>query len=149
KHLLSLINDVLDLSKIEAGKMDLYLESFNVATVMGELADTAVPLMEKNNNILKVNVDSKTATLYADLTKVRQVLLNLLSNASKFTKDGTITLDVTQHSAESGDWFTFKVMDSGIGMTEEQLSRLFQDFTQADSSTTRKYGGTGLGLSIS
>ncbi|HLY27667.1 MAG TPA: response regulator [Aggregatilineales bacterium] len=149
KHLLSLINDVLDLSKIEAGKMDLYLETFDISSMIQEMVTTVKPLMSKNNNQLVVNDGQALGTMVADQTKVRQVMLNLLSNASKFTQQGTITVDVLREHGASGDWLTFRVTDSGIGMTQEQLSRLFQDFTQADSSTTRKYGGTGLGLSIS
>jgi len=149
KHLLNLINDVLDLSKIEAGKMDMYLETFDVAGMIKDMVVTVAPLVNKNNNHLVVNSPENLGTMYADQTKVRQVLLNLLSNASKFTQQGTITFDAAREPGASGDWFTWRVTDSGIGMTPEQLGRLFQDFTQADASTTRKYGGTGLGLSIS
>ncbi len=149
KHLLALINDILDLSKIEAGKMDIYLEMVDVPRMIQDVVTTIVPLVEKNTNKLQVNVGDNVGTMRTDLTKVRQVLFNLLSNASKFTKEGTITLDVQREDINSVDWITFQVTDSGIGMTPEQMSKLFKDFTQADSSTTRKYGGTGLGLSIS
>ncbi len=162
KHLLALINDILDISKIEAGKMELYLETFNLNGLVQDVQATIQPLVEKNSNILSVEVSCDSHTMYADLTKVRQVLLNLLSNAAKFTQQGQITLSVHDavHRAavETADsfipdphshWITFTVSDTGIGMTVEQLTRVFQAFTQADPSTTRKYGGTGLGLAIS
>jgi signal transduction histidine kinase/DNA-binding response OmpR family regulator len=149
KHLLALINDVLDLSKIEAGKMTLFVEPFDVATVIGEVASTVQPLVEKHGNVLEVACAADTGTMRADLTKVRQTLFNLLSNASKFTERGTIRLAVAREAATDGDRLTFRVTDSGIGMTPEQLAKLFQPFTQADASTTRAYGGTGLGLAIS
>ncbi len=144
KHLLALINDILDLSKIEAGKMDLYLEEFDVASVVGDVAETVQSLMAKKNNSLVIDCPLDMGPMYADLTKVRQSLLNLLSNAAKFTNDGTITLQVRR----DGDWRLFTVRDTGIGMTPEQMSGLFEAFAQADASTTRKYGGTGLGLAI-
>ena len=148
KHLLGLINDILDLSKIEAGKMDLYLERFDVREVVDGVVATIAPIVEKNANTLKVECPEGIGTMHGDLTKVRQALFNLLSNASKFTEGGTITLAVERHAVEGADWLDFRVSDTGIGMTEEQLKRLFQPFTQADASTTRKYGGTGLGLTI-
>ncbi len=148
KHLLSLINDVLDLSKIEAGRMDLYLETFDIGKMVKEIVTTVTPLIEKNTNALVVNMEPEIGVMYADQTKVRQILMNLLSNASKFTKQGTITLDVSRQSLDYPA-VVYSVTDSGIGMTPEQLGRLFQDFAQADASTTRNYGGTGLGLSIS
>jgi len=148
KSLLSLVNDVLDLSKIEAGRMDLYLETFDVAKVVEDVATTVAPLIEKKSNTLVVQCDPDAAMMHADLTKVRQALFNLLSNAAKFTERGEITLTVTHALRDSREWFTFAVADSGIGMTPEQLTRLFQPFSQADASTTRKYGGTGLGLAI-
>ncbi len=148
KHLLGLINDILDLSKIEAGKMDLYIETFDIAKTVGEVVDTIAPIVEKNGNRLEVNVPGDIGTMRGDLTKVRQALFNLLSNASKFTENGTVALTVARDSADGSDWVEFRVKDTGIGMTEEQLARLFQPFTQADASTTRKYGGTGLGLTI-
>jgi PAS domain S-box-containing protein len=149
KHLLALVNGVLDLSKIEAGRMDLYLETFDVEPMIRDVASTVQPLIAKNENGLELKVGSELGAMHADLTKVRQVLFNLLSNASKFTRNGRITLEA--HCEDPGGVPTviFHVTDSGIGMTAEQLERLFQPFTQADASTTRKYGGTGLGLAIS
>ena len=194
KHLLTLINDILDLSKIEAGKMALYPETFAIATLINDVVLTVKPLVEKNGNILEVYCDQQLDTMHADQTKVRQVLFNLLSNAAKFTKQGRVMLTVTreqnncglgsashkpelvatnEHSGnpkskiqgasysggdlrnpapqnpKSYDWVAFHVQDTGIGMSEEQQQRLFQAFTQGDTSTTRKYGGTGLGLVIS
>jgi signal transduction histidine kinase/CheY-like chemotaxis protein len=185
KHLLSLINDVLDLSKIEAGKMDLHLESFDIAGLVDEVIVTTAPLIERRGNMLVFEQDEQVGNMYADMTKVRQSLVNLLSNAAKFTEKGTITLRVRRtelaRRAISGDsaaaggdadavfmgqrpsliapdetsvvrrtaFITFEVADTGIGMSAEQMARLFQAFNQADSSTTRKYGGTGLGLAIS
>jgi signal transduction histidine kinase len=149
KHLLGLINDVLDLSKVEAGKMKLYLETFEVTGVVEEVVSTAQPLMEKNGNTLAVRCAPDVGQLREDITKVRQVLLNLLSNAAKFTEKGTISLEVARENDVAGTWVVFRVRDSGIGMTPEQLGKLFQAFTQADGSTQRKYGGTGLGLALS
>ena len=148
RHLLGLINDVLDLSKVEAGKMKLYLETFEVAGVVSEVAATAKPLMEKNRNRLEVRCAPDVGQLREDVTKVRQVLLNLLSNASKFTENGTVTLEAVREHDVTGSWVVFRVRDSGIGMTPEQMSRLFQAFMQADAGTQRKYGGTGLGLAL-
>ena len=149
KHLLGLINDILDLSKIEAGKMSLYLEDFEVARLIREVAATIQPLVTKNGNRLEVICPADIGTMHADVTKVRQTLFNLLSNASKFTEQGTITLEVRKNARLQPATFTFLVSDTGIGMTPEQLAKIFQAFTQADSSTSRKYGGTGLGLAIS
>ncbi|MFQ5657206.1 MAG: response regulator, partial [Candidatus Methylomirabilales bacterium] len=148
KHLLGLINDILDLSKVEAGKMDLYLETFDIAPMIQEVMSTIKPLVEKNANTLEVHCADGLGTMRADLTKVRQSLFNLLSNACKFTEKGTITLGVTQETVNGAAWTTFRVTDSGIGMTPEQMGKLFEAFSQADASTTRKYGGTGLGLAI-
>jgi hypothetical protein len=145
KHLLALINDVLDLSKIEAGKMELFLESFDVAPLVDQVATTVRPLVEKNANRLTVQCAEGVGAMHSDATRLRQVLLNLLSNASKFTDHGQITLDV----ARDGSDVVFQVRDTGIGMTPDQLSRLFEAFTQAEASTAAKYGGTGLGLAIS
>ncbi|CUW39307.1 putative Signal transduction histidine kinase [Magnetospirillum sp. XM-1] len=145
RHLLALINDVLDISKIEAGKMDLFVEAFDIAQMMGDVVSTIQPLVAKNANRLEVDCAPGIGTMEADLTKVRQTLFNLLSNASKFTNDGTITLTGRRQDS----WVEFVVRDTGIGMTPEQLDRLFQAFQQADASTTRKFGGTGLGLAIS
>lgn len=149
KHLLMLINDILDLSKIEAGKLDLYPEEIDVATLIGELTKTTQPIADKNSNKLTIDCPADIGMMQADLTRVRQVLLNLLSNACKFTERGEIRLTAKREADGSAKWLVFTVADSGIGMTEEQLGRLFQEFSQADSSTTRKYGGTGLGLAIS
>jgi signal transduction histidine kinase/CheY-like chemotaxis protein len=149
KHLLGLINDVLDLSKIEAGKMEMSLETFEVRDVVSAVAAMVRPLVEKNGNVFELSIGADVGTMHADLTRVRQILLNLLGNASKFTSKGTISLAVTREDSRDREWIVFAVRDTGIGMTPEQLSRLFQPFTQADPSTTRKYGGTGLGLSIS
>jgi len=146
KHLLGLINDILDLSKIEAGRMELYLETFDIEDVVQDVVMTIQPLVEKNANKLEVQCANDLGAMEADLTKVRQSLFNLLSNACKFTKQGTISLTVSRGGAE--DWITFRVTDSGIGMTSEEMSKLFQAFSQADASTTRQYGGTGLGLAI-
>ena len=154
RHLLSLINDVLDISKIEAGKMELYLEEFDVATLLDEVEATVVPLVEKNGNVLRVERRGELGAMRSDLTKVRQCLFNLVSNAAKFTEGGTVGVEVSRgrmagvDSDEPEDWMTFRVTDTGIGMSAEQILRLFQAFTQADASTTRKYGGTGLGLTI-
>ena len=148
RHLLGLINDVLDLSKIEAGRMDLYIEPFDPVTMVREVASTIQPLMEKNHNQLAVDCAAALGSMSADMTKLRQVLFNLLSNAAKFTTNGTITLGARRFTRER-DWLEFKVSDTGIGMTPEQLGKLFEAFTQADASTAAKYGGTGLGLAIS
>ena len=148
KHLLALINDILDLSKIEAGRMDLYLETFDLATMLDDVATTVQPLVERNANTLVVHRPDALGSMRADLTKVRQSLFNLLSNASKFTTQGTISLAVAREAMDDGDWVTFRVSDTGIGMTAEQMAKLFQPFMQADASTTRQYGGTGLGLTI-
>ncbi|HYU20315.1 MAG TPA: response regulator, partial [Chloroflexota bacterium] len=149
KHLLGLINDILDLSKIEAGRMDLYLESFAVADLVRDAVAIVQPLVEQNANTLRVNCPDDIGSIRADLTKVHQALFNLLSNACKFTDHGTISLAVGREPADGADWVSFAVADTGIGMSPEQMSRLFEAFSQADTSTTRKYGGTGLGLAIS
>jgi PAS domain S-box-containing protein len=148
KHLLTLINDILDLSKIEAGKMELYLEEFDVADVVGELAATVEPLIEKNRNTLRLEFSDGLGEMHADLTKVRQCVLNLLSNAAKFTQGGEIVVQAQRERMNERDWISIRVQDSGIGMSREQLVKLFRPFTQADSSTTRKFGGTGLGLAL-
>ena len=148
KHLLGLINDILDLSKIEAGKMTLFLETFDVANLVQEVATTIHPLVQKNMNTLEIQAGEALGRMHADVTKVRQCLFNLLSNACKFTERGTIRLRVTRDTVAGGDALRFQVSDSGIGMTPEQMARLFQAFAQADASTTRKYGGTGLGLAL-
>jgi DNA-binding response OmpR family regulator len=147
-HLLELINSVLDLSKIEAGKMDLYLETFDVPTVLRDVVATVQPLIQQKGNRLVLECPGDLGAMRADVTKVRQALFNLLSNASKFTEGGSITLTAAREDAGGAPWMTFRVRDTGIGMTSEQLGNLFQAFSQADASTTRKYGGTGLGLVI-
>ncbi len=165
KHLLGLINNILDLSKVEAGKVELFLEPFEIAPLLNEVTDTLHPVITKNNNTLIIQCPDDIGTMRADMTKLRQCLFNLLSNASKFTENGRITLAVERshlershlessylESSQPGqsdtDWVTFRVSDTGIGMTPAQQAKLFQSFTQADTSTTRKYGGTGLGLVI-
>jgi signal transduction histidine kinase/CheY-like chemotaxis protein len=149
RHLLGLINDVLDLSKIEAGRMELYVESLSVEAVVRDVAATVEPLVAQKENRLAVVVDPDAGEMAADQVKVRQILFNLLSNATKFTEAGSITLSVQRTpSSREGEWIVFEIADTGIGMTTEQLERLFQPFTQADASTTKKYGGTGLGLTI-
>jgi len=147
-HLLSLINEILDLSKIEAGKLELNPESVNLAKLIDEVIGTAGQLAEKNKNRLIVETQENVGALTADSMRVKQILLNLLSNACKFTKEGEVALRVRK-VADGRDWVELAVADSGIGMTAEQQAKLFQDFTQADSLTARRYGGTGLGLAIS
>jgi signal transduction histidine kinase len=147
KHLLSLINEILDLSKIEAGKMDLFLESFELNPMLKGVIESIAPLVAANDNRLELRIDDAVGGMHTDQTKLRQILFNLLSNACKFTEGGTITVSVACPPGASE--LVLSVQDSGIGMTDEQLERLFQPFTQADASTTRKYGGTGLGLTIS
>ena len=149
KHLLELINAVLDLSKIEAGKMELYLESFDVPALVHDIAAVIQPLAAKNSNQLVVRCPDTVGAMRADLTKVRQALFNLLSNACKFTDQGTITLAVAREGIDGRETMVFHVTDTGIGMTSEQLAKLFEAFSQADAATTRKYGGTGLGLALS
>src|SRR5262245_42258624 len=147
-HLLSLINEILDLSKIEAGKLDLHLEPVNLARLIDEVIGTAGQLAEKNKNRLVVEAQENLAALTADSMRLKQILLNLLSNACKFTKEGEVALRVRK-VADGREWVELAVADTGIGMTAEQQAKLFQDFTQADSLTARRYGGTGLGLAIS
>lgn len=167
RHLLSIISDILDFSKIEAGKMDLVPEEFDVSNLIYEVESTIGPLVEKNTNTLKVICSLNLGTMYTDRTKMRQVILNLLSNAAKFTHQGTITMTVNRQTspfalyAAEGDrdpensasdsfsWICVRVTDTGIGMTPDQMDHIFEPFTQADGSTTRQYGGTGLGLAIS
>jgi len=149
QHLLGLINDILDLSKIESGKMEVFLENCDVETVLTEVVSIVRPLVGKNGNVLQLRGQGTLGNICVDITKLRQILFNLLSNACKFTTKGTITLEAARENQSSGDWMRFHVRDTGIGISKEQMSRLFQDFAQADSSTTRKYGGTGLGLAIS
>src|SRR5271157_1041066 len=149
RHLLALINDILDLSKIEAGRMELALSSFAVEPLINDVVKTIEPLTAKNSNKVTAHCDAAIGTMHADQMRLRQALLNLMSNANKFTERGTITIDARQGQENGRDWITIAVADSGIGMTPEQMAKLFQEFSQADASTTRKYGGTGLGLAIS
>jgi PAS domain S-box-containing protein len=160
RHLLTVINDILDLSKIEAGKVELYLETFDIAAMIRDVTSTAAPLMQAKANTLEVRCPPDIGSMYADLTKIRQCLFNLLSNAAKFTEQGKVVIEAVKIERRlpnnigslAGDLLpalvTFQISDTGIGMTPEQLERLFQPFTQADASTTRKFGGTGLGLTI-
>jgi signal transduction histidine kinase/CheY-like chemotaxis protein len=148
KHLLALINDILDLSKIEAGKMELHLESFAIAPLVEDVVTTIGSLAAKNGNEVVVECAGDLGTMRADATRVRQALLNLATNASKFTERGRVTIAARRHH-DDRDWITLAVSDTGIGMTVDQMAKLFEDFAQADASTTRKYGGTGLGLAIS
>jgi signal transduction histidine kinase len=147
KHLLALINDVLDLAKIESGKLELLPETFDVPTMIRDVVTTIEPLAQKNANALEVHCPDDQGGMYADLTKIRQSLFNLLSNACKFTESGSVSLDVIREEGEPA-WITFRVTDTGIGMTPEHVSKLFQPFSQVDPSTTRRFGGTGLGLVI-
>ena len=149
QHLLSLITDVLEYSQIEAGNALLYLETFAVQSLVDEVVETIQPLLVKNGNTLDVRRASDLGDMRADRAKVRQVLLNLLDNAAKFTERGTITLTVERESSGGADWLRFGIADTGIGIPQDQIPQLFREFTQGDESPTRKYGGTGLGLAIS
>jgi signal transduction histidine kinase/DNA-binding response OmpR family regulator len=149
RHLLALINDILDLSKIEAGRMELHLESFPLAPLINDVAKTIEPMATKNGNQIVVDCPPDLGTLHADQIRFRQALLNLATNANKFTENGIVTIAAQAEHLDGRDWIMIAVTDTGIGMTEEQIGRLFQEFSQADASTTRKYGGTGLGLAIS
>jgi signal transduction histidine kinase len=149
RHLLALINDILDLSKIEAGRMELALSSFAVAPLIAEVVKTIEPLAAKNGNKLAVRCDAAMGTMHADQMRLRQGLLNLMSNANKFTERGAISIDVRLGQENGRDWITIAVADTGIGMAPEQVGKLFQEFSQASSTTASKYGGTGLGLAIS
>src|SRR5256714_5588089 len=149
RHLLALINDILDLSKIEAGRMELALSSFVLAPLIADVVKTIEPLAAKNSNKVAVHCAADMGTMQADQMRLRQALLNLMSNANKFTEAGTITVDASDKKENGRDWITIAVADTGIGMTPEQMGKLFQEFSQASSTTASKYGGTGLGLSIS
>jgi signal transduction histidine kinase len=149
KHLLALINDILDLSKIEAGKMGLFLENFDLAETIEEVASTILPMAEKNANKLHIQCAPDLGAMYADQIKVRQALLNLLSNAAKFTYQGNITLEADRQSLDGREWILFRVTDTGIGLSSEQIAKIFSSFTQGDASITRNFGGTGLGLVLS
>jgi two-component system, NtrC family, sensor kinase len=149
RHLLALINDILDLSKIEAGRMELHLETFRLMPLIEDVAKTIEPMATKNGNRLVIDCAADLGTIHADQTRLRQSLLNLASNANKFTGKGTITIAAHQGQENGRDWITVAVADTGIGMTTEQMGKLFQEFSQASSVTASKYGGTGLGLAIS
>jgi adenylate cyclase len=149
RHLLALINDMIDLSKIEAGRMDLHLETFPLVPIIKDVAKTIEPMATNNGNRLVIDCPADLGTIHADQTRFRQSLLNLGSNASKFTEKGTVTIAARQGQEKGGEWITIAVTDTGIGMTPEQMGKLFQEFSQASSTTASKYGGTGLGLAIS
>ncbi len=149
RHLLALINDILDLSKIEAGRMELHLETFPLMPMIEDVGKTIEPMVMKNGNRLVIDCPADLGTIHADQTRLRQSLLNLASNANKFTKKGTVSIAAHQDQESGRDLITLAVTDTGIGMTAEQMGKLFQEFAQASSSTASKYGGTGLGLAIS
>jgi signal transduction histidine kinase len=149
RHLLALINDILDLSKIEAGRMELQLEDFALAPLIADVVKTIEPLAAKNANKVAAYCAAEIGAMHADQMRLRQALLNLMSNANKFTERGIISIDARQGQEDGRDCVIIEVADTGIGMTPEQMDKLFQEFSQADASTTRKYGGTGLGLAIS
>jgi signal transduction histidine kinase len=149
KHLLSLVTDLLDLSKVEVGKMEINLEWFDIREMLNDVTATMLPVARKNGNDLVSDIDPALGRMQADPTKVRQALFNLLGNACKFTRNGHVELRATREVLATGPWVRFRVIDSGIGMTPDQARKVFEPFTQADASTSRKYGGTGLGLTIS
>jgi len=149
RHLLALINDILDLSKIEAGRMELNLETFALAPLIDGVVKTIERLAAKNSNQVAVHCDAAIGMMHADQMRLRQALLNLMSNANKFTEKGTVTIAARQGQENGCEWVTIAVADTGIGMTAEQMGKLFQEFSQASSTTASKYGGTGLGLAIS
>ena len=149
RHLLELVNGVLDLSRVEAGRMDVHSETFDISDMAKVVAEVTYPMAERNSNTLEVHCDDEIGSMRADMAKVRQTLLNLLSNACKFTAGGTISLDVAREAEDGVDWVRFSVTDTGIGMTPEQVGRIFEPFSQAEASTAREYGGTGLGLALS
>ena len=146
KHLLTLINDILDLSKIESGKMELFLESFDLAMMIDEVASIIRPMVDKNANTLYIQCAPDLGVMHADQIKVRQALFNLLSNAVKFTYKGNITLEAGRQSLDGSEWIVVRITDTGIGLSPEQIVKLFRNFTQVDGSTSRNFGGTGLGL---
>ena len=149
KHLLELINDILDLSKIQARRMDLHVQDFDLIALLEEAVTTAIPLAEARNNQLALVCAQRPKTMHTDPTRVLQVILNLLGNACKFTRDGTVRLSVNEAEIAGQEGVVITVKDSGIGMSHEQIERLFEPFSQADTSTAARYGGTGLGLTIS
>ena len=140
KHLLALINDILDLSKIEAGKMELFLETFDLVELIEEVASTIQAVVQRNSNKLHIQCAPALGIMHADQIKVRQALFNLLSNAVKFTHDGHVTLEAARQNTDGSEWIVFRITDTGIGLSSEQVVKLFQDFTQAEVSTTRKFG---------
>ena len=148
KHLLNLVNYVLDVSKIEAGAMDIYLETFPVQPMVQDVATSMQAPVEKNSNVLEIDCPNSVGSIHADTTKIKQCLFNLIDNASKFTEQGTISLTVSRDTKDGREWVNFAVADTGIGMTEEQMGRLFEPFAQAEASATRQFGGTGVGLAI-
>jgi len=148
QYLLTLINNILDLSKIEAGMLELYLETFDIHKIVQEVVSTSEPLIKAKGNTLRVNCEADVGSMHADSTKVRQCLLNLISNAAKFTEKGMISIEVSRERPEGTDFVVFSVSDTGIGITPDQIERIFEPFFQADASTNREYGGTGLGLAI-
>src|SRR5262249_57396730 len=145
-HLLAMINDILDLSKIEAGRMELHLESFALVPTIEDVAKTVEPMAAKNANRMVIDCPGDLGTIFADQTRLRQALLNLASNANKFTENGTVTIAARPQQADGRAWVAIAVTDTGIGMTDEQMGRLFQEFSHADGSTSRKHGGTRLGV---
>jgi adenylate cyclase len=149
RHLLTLINDILDLSKIEAGRIELHLETFPLVSVIQDVAKTIESMAAKNGNRLVIDCPADLGRIHADQTRLRQSLLNLASNANKFTEKGSVTIDAREEQENGRDWITLTVTDTGIGMTAEHMGKLFQEFSQASSATASKYGGTGLGLAIS
>jgi len=149
KHLLNLINGLLDLTKIDAGKMDIDPVNFDITLLINDVSASISPLLNNNNNTLVCNYDEDLGEIYTDNLRLRQIILNLLSNATKFTHDGTITLSATRYQQHNIDWLSISVTDTGIGIADNYIDRLFDDFSQADATTTREYGGTGLGLTIS
>jgi two-component system sensor histidine kinase/response regulator len=148
KHLLKLINDILDISKIEAGKLQLEMQVFDVSMILDEINETIQPLASQNSNTFTVNVVPDLSSVHADCTRLKQCLFNLLSNACKFTQAGEVDLSIAQEQSHGQEFVVFRVADTGVGLSDDQAARLFQPFSQADASTTRKFGGTGLGLAI-
>ncbi|OPZ09387.1 MAG: Non-motile and phage-resistance protein [candidate division BRC1 bacterium ADurb.BinA364] len=148
RHLASLVNDILDLAKIEAGKMELYPEAFSLSRLAEELESTIRHLAAANGDRLEIVCPPNAGAMVADATKVRQILLNLLGNACKFTKSGDVKLEIQRQERDGADWIVFVISDTGIGLSTQQIDLLFRDFVQADPSIARNYGGTGLGLSL-
>ena len=148
RHLLELINDVLDISKVEAGRMDMFLEDIDINKMIDDVASTVTTLVQKNNNVLDIQVEENIGSMHADMTKVRQILFNFISNAAKFTSDGKVSIAVSSLTKDGEAFIHFAVSDTGIGIPEDKLTSIFEEFTQVDSSTTRNYGGTGLGLAL-